>query len=552
MRLVALLFISFLVYFSGGIRVAQSVVDTRTGNFAESFIDVDFVDSGSALKLTRSYQSRVEYMGMFGKGWCSNFETKLTVLMPSVIRIAECGAGKEVMYKLDAANIGTEKARLIDRIIQMVRSMRPDLKDEYFVALAKEMRGNRYLVEAFAERLGVKQLPGVRNAYRDPWRNTLTFDGREYKRILLDRTETFDLAGKLTRIAYLGGEILTLNYDTRRLVRIESSMGGSILLSTDKKTGKITAARMSDYKAITYTYTAEERLSSTTAEQRTHYEWSLDGRLTRIIYANGNWKSIQYEKERNLVTQVSMSDGCIEDFKYYVGEAVNEERHYWSTSIQVCNGEIRNSEKHEYWQKLDQSGAPFLSATRSTDSITGKQSSVFFGEDGKAHSREREGRTIQIRYDHLSRRVRNLEASAFGERYKITVNTFQSACSKPSERHIIGVFDESGWHNDDRWQAFLYNNSRECLPIQVLVSDGRVLTLDHTRLRTAISEGRHDRTTVINHSSGNLQRPDHIRMPDATDIRFFYDPNGRFRNAEGISSQESKTALHELLDILPD
>ncbi|MDE0092020.1 MAG: DUF6531 domain-containing protein, partial [Oligoflexia bacterium] len=76
-----------------------AIVDTRSAGYSKTFVDFKTDDLNYPLEIKRTYNSRSLYNGLFGFGWCSNLETRLTVLPDGMIKIVECGGGMEIFYQ---------------------------------------------------------------------------------------------------------------------------------------------------------------------------------------------------------------------------------------------------------------------------------------------------------------------------------------------------------------------------------------------------------------------------------------------------------------------
>ena len=58
---------------------AGAVVDMKNANYANTWTDLIVPGSGYDLRVQRTYNSRSLFNGVFGFGWCSDFETTLEV-----------------------------------------------------------------------------------------------------------------------------------------------------------------------------------------------------------------------------------------------------------------------------------------------------------------------------------------------------------------------------------------------------------------------------------------------------------------------------------------
>lgn len=66
-------------------QTAYADVNMLEASFQKTFVDADI----EGLKIARRYQSRSNFSGVFGFGWCSTFDTKL--VFGKTLRLNECG-----------------------------------------------------------------------------------------------------------------------------------------------------------------------------------------------------------------------------------------------------------------------------------------------------------------------------------------------------------------------------------------------------------------------------------------------------------------------------
>ena len=55
----------------------EAMVDMKNSNYGDSWLDISLTGAGYSLKVERYYNSRSLFSGMFGFGWCSDFETNI-------------------------------------------------------------------------------------------------------------------------------------------------------------------------------------------------------------------------------------------------------------------------------------------------------------------------------------------------------------------------------------------------------------------------------------------------------------------------------------------
>ena len=102
-----------------------ATVDMKNANYTESWIDIQLAGSGYALKVQRTYNSRSVFSGMFGFGWCSDFETTIEKTPEGTLKLQECGAGQEVTYRAQAAG-GVSMQKTIDQIVAFYKKTNPN------------------------------------------------------------------------------------------------------------------------------------------------------------------------------------------------------------------------------------------------------------------------------------------------------------------------------------------------------------------------------------------------------------------------------------------
>src|SRR5580692_2070444 len=116
---------------------SMAIVDMKSANYSESWTDLIVPGVGYDLRINRTYNSRSLFNGIFGFGWCSDYETKIEVTPDSFLRLTECGGGMEIIFT--TKNFSPVKPdTTVKSIIDEVKRRRPDLKADYFSGLEKE------------------------------------------------------------------------------------------------------------------------------------------------------------------------------------------------------------------------------------------------------------------------------------------------------------------------------------------------------------------------------------------------------------------------------
>ena len=77
--------------------LSYALVDMNNAGYSNTFLDLDVPGTGYQLRVMRAYKSRTIFNGMFGFGWCSEFETRLSITGLGLPKINECGDGQQVL-----------------------------------------------------------------------------------------------------------------------------------------------------------------------------------------------------------------------------------------------------------------------------------------------------------------------------------------------------------------------------------------------------------------------------------------------------------------------
>ncbi|MDQ6961705.1 MAG: DUF6531 domain-containing protein [Mariprofundaceae bacterium] len=214
---------------------AWAEVDLKTGSYQKQYQDVVRLDSLN-ISLSRYYRSNSSYVGWFGLGWGSTFETQLT-FMPDAIVLQESGHGKATWFQR-----GSDQGKMASQSVATIRSFMQDNQSK------KSDKWYQSLREHASERLEQWQhAVGLGMAYdfvttdsqkwethgcachdlkAMPWGYRHTVNG-----IL---THDFDSQGRLFRLWHKDKSFLQLSYDLDA-IRIEDKAGHGLQLSLNRQ-----------------------------------------------------------------------------------------------------------------------------------------------------------------------------------------------------------------------------------------------------------------------------------------------------------------------------
>jgi YD repeat-containing protein len=360
-RLASIMFLQIfvqLVCFS-----SHALIDMKDANFVETWNDIDLGGPGYVLKVERTYNSRSIYDGIFGFGWCSDFETRLEITPDSKIKVIECGGGLEVLYTTKEAGSLTQEA-LVAKIVLKVKQDKKDsgLKEQYFKNLESELNTNEFLREALANELGFKGSITKGKTYYTTGRGSerLIVNEDSYKRVLADGTyQLFDTKGRIVALYDNSKNFIKLNYVNDKLVSVMDNKSRRLDFAYNQSNSKVSKIVATPANiTMNYAYKAHD-LSLTTSSKGFVHEYKYDDlhNMTEAVYPDKTKKKFVYNQDKDWVVSFVDQQGCQEQYNYKDSED-DPRNHYWSEVKKTCNGKVTNESKYEFWHKenTDKSG----------------------------------------------------------------------------------------------------------------------------------------------------------------------------------------------------
>lgn len=352
MKFLSFIFIFFISY------NASAFVDLKNSNFADSWIDYRTQGTGYQLRVQRTYNSRSTFDGMFGFGWCSDFETRVEITPSNGIKVVECGGGMEITYVSGSPLKGKELDAHIEKIISMSKQVNARLTKEYIKRLRKDLKENQYLREELAKRLGIKGKVENKSTYYARGRGGERIEYLEgaYKRTLADGTyQKFDSKGRLLSFYDRNLNYLKFSYTKGKLLQVVDNNGRRLGFSyaENDKVSQITAP--GGYK-VRYAYNGHDLIQVKNAWKMTYnYAYDKLHNLVRISYPDKTFKQIKYNPDKDLVLSLQDRNKCVEKYAYE-GSKDDPRNHYWSTIVKTCNGKVTNESKYEFWHRKKRDG----------------------------------------------------------------------------------------------------------------------------------------------------------------------------------------------------
>lgn len=548
MKSSAFLLMAILFYFIK----AHALVDMNNASYSNTWIDLQVPGSGYDMKVIRAYKSRTLFNGMFGFGWCSEFETKLETTSEGNIKISECGDGQEINYSAREVT----KKDIESTINQIIAKMKADnriksVSADYWKKLTDQMvfddDQRSRLAKKYNVSVAIKE--GMKFLANGKEVESVTFNKTFYTRNLPDGSyQRFDLQGRLTNMYDKNNNFLKFEYEKDLLKEVEDNNSRKLTFKyyPNKKIKSISGPNS---LLTEYRYSAQEDLiwnKNAWAKKETDaytYEYNEFHNLTKATWPDKTFVIVKYDNVKDWVLGFTDRDKCNENYKYEFSPN-DPKYHYWSSVIKTCGKEIVANNRYEFWHKPLENGQIVLSRvlTNVSGSITDITYHDIFGKpvvikknnnrmsfeyypDGLIKSKEVGNTKLEFTHDPITKKVASVKTIFSNEKGKIV-----------SSRQTTFKYDAKGN------LSFAEN------------SDGQkvILTYDPKgRISTITDQAK--KVVKIDYEE-RFGKPSIVTRPGLGTIKVAYKPNGEISkvdSAEGptVASQVAST-FNNLLDVI--
>lgn len=378
---------------------AYALVDMKNANYSNTWIDMDVPGSGYDLKIVRTYNSRSLFNGMFGFGWCSDFETSMEVNAEGNIKVKECGGGLEVTFSPREVT-RKDVDNTINQIITRIKAQKKvGMTEAALASLRTQLAEDDNMRSEYAAQNGIS-VPvkeGTKFYANGKEVEHFVFQKNYYTRNLPDgSSQRFNPQGKLTHIYDKNSNFLRFQYDKDLIASIEDNNGRKLNFKySNKKIRSITGPNglMAEYKFANMDDLSEVK----NAWLKTYtYEYDDLHNLTKATWPDKTFVAIKYDKKNDWVIAFQDRDKCIESYKYEFPQT-DAKNHYWSTVKKTCGKEVMADNKYEFWHQQRADGQHYLQRVMTT--ISGNVTDITYHEVfGKPVSIRRNADRISYEY----------------------------------------------------------------------------------------------------------------------------------------------------------
>lgn len=539
---------------------AMAIVDMKNANYAHSFTDIEVPGTGYDLKVERTYNSRSLFNGIFGFGWCSDWETSLQVTAEGFLRVTECGAGVQLTYKPKKFDKGAVE-KTITKIMDEVKKRNKGKPKAFFTNLEKTIRNDELLRQDFEDKLNLKGDIKEGSKYIVDGRDNehIIKSKGKYRRTLPDGSkQQFDSDGRLIAMYDKNNNFLKFSYTKGQLTDVTDNNGRKLTIKYSTANKKVAAILGPNGMKATFKHKGED-LTYAKNSWGTEFQYNYDDlhNLVKINYPDKSSRVITYNKDKDWVTSFTNRKKCKETYEYK-SDKDDPINHYWSNVVKRCGKKVVNKSSYEFWHKDKPDGSgKYLYRVRSD--VNGDVTDIVYHETfGKPISVVRN--SVRVKYTYYNDGRVKLKNEPLRDMFFV----YKNKCDKVSEVKIA-YFAPEQKKNKKLAQAkkkkpmrtvtteFKYEPKR-CNLIFARNSIGQTARLSYDKNgRIAAIKDQTKKIVKIKYEA-RFGKPEIVSRPGLGTIKVSYNQNGDVKKVE--SKDGPKVAVqvasifNNLLDII--
>lgn len=527
---------------------AFAVVDMKNANYSNTWIDMDIPGSGYDLKIVRTYNSRSLFNGIFGFGWCSDFETAMEVTAEGNIKVKECGGGLEVVFSPREVARNDVNSTISKIVAKMKEEKKVGQTEAFFKNLSNQLIEDDGLRAEYAQkyRVAIPVKSGTKFYANGREVEHFTFDKTHYTRNLPDgSSQRFNPQGQMTHIYDKNNNVLKFEYDK----------AGSISTIVDNNNRRLTFKYYQNkkVKSITgpnglmaeYSFANLDDLASVKNAWLKTYTYQYDElhNLTKATWPDKTAITIRYDKKNDWVTSFTGRDKCVETYGYDFSQN-DPKNHYWSTVKKVCGKEVVTNDRYEFWHKQRGDGQYYLHRVKTE--VSGSTTDITYHEVfGKPVSMRKNADRITYEY-YNNGLVKEKSSGSVKQAFKYD-NPFRKVSTVTST-----FFNEKGAKISTKSTNFKYDKKGNLNYAQN--SDGQEISMTYdARGRIATITDQAKKVVRIQYEE-RYGKPSVVTRPGLGTITVSYKSNGEINKVDSkegptVAMQVAST-FNNLLDII--
>lgn len=375
---------------------AGAGVNMQNMSYTEEWIDfiIPF-ENYKNFSVSRDYNSRRSYGGMFGDGWCSEFDVRLDLEVENIPVMRECGHGRSTSFL--ASSLGDDvKARIAEIIVARLE----EYSNTDAPTLA-ELRESDGLLVLWIDRLDLSFFATSDDEFESA--SGILLRRVEGGYALIDGSSRlwFDDRGRLVKKQQLDGTSYSLSYSDAGVHSVKFPEGRELLFDYDDDGNmRSIVLPLLDLHAE-YEFSRQRYLQRVLNMWGKSYEYSYDsgGNLTSVLFPDGSRIRMEYDEDKDWVILYENRVACTERYD----SEEHSPGHYTSSWTRECAGDGQlSSGEHEFvWGEFGLRRIIERSLIRGVHSVT----EVTFNEaTGERIRTQRDGQEISSSKDIVGRK----------------------------------------------------------------------------------------------------------------------------------------------------
>ena len=526
---------------------SYALVDMRNANYSNSWVDLEAPGVGYDMKVMRSYNSRTLFNGMFGFGWCSDFETTLSTTPEGNIKISECGAGTDIFFSPSEMSTNDIQKTISNIVSKMKAEKKVGLTEAYFKSLASDLMNDDVKRADLAKKYGVSAAvkEGTKFLANGKEVENIVLAKNYYTRTLSDGTaQRFDMQGHLIALYDKNGNYLKLDYEKDLLKEISDNNNRrlSFKFYPNKKVKSITGP---NGLTVEYKFDNLDDLSYVKNAWKNVHTYQYDDlhNLTKATWPNKQSVSLTYDKKKDWVISFTDFDKCVENYAYEFDNK-DPDNHYWATVKKSCGKKETASNRYEFWHKQRGDGQYYLS--RVLFNVNGLTTDISYHElTGKPVSIRKND--LRITFDYYPDGLVKTK-SAPG-----VVQSFEWDKEIKKISQVTTTFkDDKGKVAGTKSSQFQYDSKGNLVAAQN--TDGQKINMTYDpRGRISSITDQAKKIVKIDYEE-NFGKPQIVTRPGLGSIKVSYKSTGEIMNVESkegpsVAMQVAST-FNNLLDVI--
>ncbi len=522
-------------------------VDMKNANYSHTWTDISIEGTGFNLQLKRTYNSRSLHNGLFGFGWCSDYESKLKVTPEGNIKIVVCGGGNEIEYV--SAGTGVSVARTVAKVMKNLKATKK-YTAENLRTIKKRLEVDVWEREKYAKRFNISRdvKKGVSYVAFGRKKENIVLKNNTFKRTLSDGShEKYNLNGQLIYMYDKNNNYIKISYNNGSISKVSDNNGRSLTFKIDKKNSKVIAIKGPQNIKLEYKYKGEDLIFAKNAWKNVYtYEYDNLHNLLRVKYPDKTDKKLTYNQNKDWVMSFKDRANCTETYDYTSNKS-DPLNHYSSTVQKKCGKKITNNSKYEFIHKKRSDGSRYLHKTVSV--INGSKTEILYHPKyGKAMSVNQGNQVTKMTYYDSG------EIQTKTEPFRTSTFYYKNKCKKVSK--VISKFYRADRKTASKTSLskklfktvntdFSYK-SPKCNLYSAINSNGQKIKLKYDkngRIASII-----DQAKKVVHIKYDIKigKPKLITRPGIGSIRVSYDPGGKIKK---VDSKEGPIVANQVAGI---